>query len=153
MMQLHTLRSAHGATQARRRIGRGQGSGRGGTATRGHKGAQSRSGYKRKRAFEGGQLPLQKRIPRYGFINPNKVAYKVINLQLIEQLAVNEALTVIDAAALVAHGLVSKKSSYKVLGLGTLRKKLDVYAHAFSRTARAAIEQLGGRAILIERHG
>ena len=153
MTQLHTLRPAYGATQARKRVGRGQGSGRGGTATRGHNGAQSRSGYKRKRAFEGGQLPLQKRIPRYGFINPNKVAYKAINLQLIEKLAVNEELAVIDVAALVAHGLVSKKSSYKVLSLGTLRKKLDVYAHAFSRSARAAIEQLGGRAILIERHG
>ena len=152
-MQLHTLRPADGATQTRKRVGRGQGSGRGGTATRGHKGAQSRSGYKRKRAFEGGQLPLQKRIPRYGFISPNKVTYKPVNLQSLEQLAAKGKLTTIDAAVLVAHGLLSKGNAYKVLGLGTLHAKLDVYAHAFSNTARAAIEQLGGRAILIERHG
>ncbi len=153
MVRLNRLKPALGATKAGKRVGRGQGSGRGGTATRGHKGAQSRSGYKRKRAFEGGQLPLQKRIPRYGFKNPRRVAYKPISLQLIQRLVDKESLKLIDSAVLTKHGLISAGVYYKILGSGTLVSKVDLHAHAFSNTARTAIVKLGGRATLIERYG
>jgi large subunit ribosomal protein L15 len=149
-MQLNTLKPAPGAVKDRKRIGRGQGSGRGGTATRGHNGAQSRSGYKSKRGFEGGQLPLQRRLPRYGFKSPNKLVYKPINLGVLQQLAEKKKLTFIDAVVLANHGLISKREPYKVLGSGVLKGKIDVSAHAFSASARASIEQLGGAATTID---
>ncbi|MHA7877625.1 MAG: 50S ribosomal protein L15 [Bacteroidota bacterium] len=151
-MQLNTLKSAPGAVQHKKCIGRGQGSGKGGTATRGHKGAQSRSGYKRKRGFEGGQLPLQRRIPRYGFKNPNRFSYKPINLGVLQRLVEKEALVVIDAAVLVQHGLIGKHDHYKVLSHGTLQSKINVCAPAFSASARAAIEKLGGQATIVNSH-
>ena len=149
-MQLNTLKPAPGAVKNRKRIGRGQGSGRGGTATRGHNGAQSRSGYKSKRGFEGGQLPLQRRLPRYGFKSPNKLVYKPINLGVLQQLAEKEKLTFINAVVLANHGLISKREYYKVLGSGVLKNKVDVSAYAFSASARASIEQLGGEATTID---
>ena len=151
-MQLNTLKPAVGAVKRSKRIGRGQGSGKGGTATKGHKGAGSRSGYKRKIGFEGGQLPLQRRIPMYGFKNPNRVAYKPINLDTLQHLAEKYQVAFIDAKVLVEHGLLSKSSKYKVLGSGELKTKLDVIAHAFSASALAAIEKLGGKAIILNAH-
>lgn len=148
-MQLHTLKPAHGAIKARKRIGRGQGSGKGGTSTRGHKGGQSRSGYRSKRGFEGGQLPLQRRLPRYGFKNAFRVAYKPINLAMLQRLAEETALATIDTSALVKHGIIKMKDRYKILGDGTLTAKLRVYAHAFSASARAAIEASAGQATTI----
>lgn len=151
-MQLHTLKPAQGAIKDKKRIGRGEGSGKGGTTTKGHKGAQSRSGYKRKRGFEGGQLPLQRRLPRYGFKNPNKITYKTINLEQLQQLAEKENLVTIDAKLLNKHGLFSKHNRYKILGKGALKIKIDVIAHAFSTAARNAIEKLGGKAFMINIH-
>jgi large subunit ribosomal protein L15 len=151
-MQLNTLKPAPGAVKNRKRVGRGQGSGRGGTSTRGHNGAQSRSGYKRKRAFEGGQLPLQRRLPRYGFKNPNRSVYKPINLETLQKLAEERKLVSVDAAILVGHGFVSKRDHYKILGTGVLKTKIDVCAHAFSASARTAIEKLGGQATTINLH-
>jgi large subunit ribosomal protein L15 len=151
-MQLNTLKPAHGAVKDRKRVGRGQGSGRGGTSTRGHKGAKSRSGYKRKRGFEGGQLPLQRRLPRYGFKNPTRVAYRPINLEMLQQLTERERLTFIDASVLVKHGLIGKRDHYKILGNGALKERTDVCAHAFSASARTAIEELGGQATIIATH-
>lgn len=151
-MQLHTLQPAPGATQSRKRVGRGQGSGKGGTSTRGHNGAQSRSGYKRKRGFEGGQLPLQRRLPMYGFKNPNRIAYKPINLEQLQQLAEKANLAVINFDVLREHGLVSKNDRCKILGQGELKAKLEVSAHAFSASARAAIEKAGGQAAIIDIH-
>ncbi len=151
-MQLNTLKPAPGAVKNRKRVGRGQGSGKGGTATRGHNGAQSRSGYKRKRGFEGGQLPLQRRLPRYGFKNPNRSTYKPINLETLQRLAEKERLASVDAAILVGYGLISKHDHYKILGTGALKTKIDVCAHAFSASARTAIEKLGGQATTINVH-
>ena len=151
-MQLNMLKPAFGAVKDRKRVGRGQGSGKGGTATKGHKGAQSRSGYKRKRGFEGGQLPLQRRLPRYGFKNPTRVVYKAINLEVVQKLAEREKLALIDASILVKHGLIGKHNCYKILGNGTLKEKVDVCAYAFSASARAAIEKMGGRATTIPIH-
>jgi large subunit ribosomal protein L15 len=151
-MQLNTLKPAPGAVKDKKRIGRGQGSGKGGTSTRGHKGAKSRSGYKRKRGFEGGQLPLQRRLPRYGFKNPTRIAYKPINLEMLQQLAEREKLTFIDTSVLVKYSLISKHDYYKILGNGVLKEKTDVCAHAFSASARAAIEKLGGQATIIATH-
>ncbi|MEM9417127.1 MAG: 50S ribosomal protein L15 [Bacteroidota bacterium] len=151
-MQLHTLQPALGATKARKRIGRGPGSGKGGTSTRGHKGAQSRSGYKRKRGFEGGQLPLQRRLPMYGFKNPNRVAYKPINLEQLQQLADKAKLAAINVEVLRQHGLISKNDRYKILGQGELKAKLEVAAHAFSASAQAAIEKAGGQTATIDIH-
>jgi large subunit ribosomal protein L15 len=151
-MQLNTLKPAPGSVKNRKRVGRGQGSGRGGTSTRGHNGAQSRSGYKRKRAFEGGQLPLQRRLPRYGFKNPNRSVYKPINLETLQKLAEDRKLVSVDAAILVGHGFVSKRDHYKILGTGVLKTKIDVCAHAFSASARTAIEKLGGQATTINLH-
>ncbi len=148
-MQLNTLKPALGAVKHKKYIGRGQGSGKGGTSTKGHKGAQSRSGYKRKRGFEGGQLPLQRRIPRYGFKNPNRLSYKPINLTALHQLIEKEKLVSVDATVLAQHGLIGKHDQYKVLGQGTLQSKVEVRAHAFSASARAAIEKLGGQATLV----
>lgn len=151
-MQLNTLKPASGSVKDRKRVGRGQGSGKGGTATRGHKGAQSRSGYKSKRGFEGGQLPLQRRLPRYGFKNPTRVAYKPINLEVLQRLVEKEKLAFIDASMLAKYGLISKHDHYKILGNGVLKEKIDVCAHAFSASARAVIEKLGGQATTIDIH-
>ncbi|MDR0419440.1 MAG: 50S ribosomal protein L15 [Prevotellaceae bacterium] len=146
-MELSNLTPAAGSTHKEKRIGRGQGSGHGGTSTRGHKGAQSRSGYSRKLGFEGGQMPLQRRLPKFGFRNPNRVEYKAINLYTIEVLAEKMNLEVINQEILVAAGLVSKNDLVKILGKGTLSKKLEITAHAFSKSAVSAIEAQQGKAI------
>ena len=146
-MDLSNLKPAEGSVKNRKRIGRGQGSGRGGTSTRGHKGAQSRSGYSRKSGFEGGQMPLQRRVPKFGFKNINRVEYRGINLDMLERLATEKNLKEIDHAALITNGLVSKNDLYKILGRGELKAKLQVKAHGFSASAKAAIEAKGGQAI------
>lgn len=143
-MKLHTLKPAEGSVKSRKRIGRGQGSGRGGTSTRGHKGAKSRSGYKSKLGFEGGQMPLQRRIPKFGFTNHNRVAYQAINLDTLQQLATDLGVETIDFDLLHQNGLVSKKDLVKVLGRGELTSKINVSAHNFSASAVAAIEKAGG---------
>lgn len=143
-MNLNNLQPAEGATKQSKRIGRGQGSGRGGTSTRGHKGAKSRSGYSRKIGFEGGQMPLQRVVPKMGFKNINRVEYKAINLDVVENLAVKNNLTVIDKQALIEAGIASKNDKIKILGGGTLTRKLDVKANAFSKSAKEAIEKLEG---------
>jgi large subunit ribosomal protein L15 len=146
-MNLSSLTPAKGSTKNQgKRLGRGQGSGKGGTAARGHKGAQSRSGYSSKRGFEGGQMPLQRRVPKFGFKNINRIEYKGINLDVLQQLIDKRALKTIDAAALVNAGLVSKNDRVKILGRGELTAKVDVKVHAFSATAKAAIEAKGGTA-------
>jgi large subunit ribosomal protein L15 len=143
-MKLHTLKPAEGSTKTRKRIGRGQGSGRGGTSTKGHKGAKSRSGYKTKLGFEGGQMPLQRRVPKFGFTNHNRVAYQAVNLDTIQELAAKLNIDSIDFDVLHENGLVSKKDLVKVLGRGELTSKLNVSAHSFSASAIAAIEKVGG---------
>ncbi|MCF1751229.1 MULTISPECIES: 50S ribosomal protein L15 [Mariniradius] len=143
-MKLHNLKPAEGSTKSRKRIGRGTGSGRGGTSTRGHKGAKSRSGYKSKLGFEGGQMPLQRRIPKFGFNNKNKVYNKPINLDVLQDLASQYNLEVITFDSLVEHGLVGKKDVVKVLGRGELTAKVSVSAHSFSASAVEAIEKVGG---------
>lgn len=145
-MKLHTLKPAEGSTKNRKRIGRGQGSGFGGTSTRGHKGAKSRSGYKSKRGFEGGQMPLQKRVPKFGFKNRNRIAYKAVNLALIQNLIDNKGVTEITPAVLVANGIAQKKDLIKILGNGELKSNINVTAHKFSATALSAIEAIGGTA-------
>ena len=146
-MKLNNLRPAEGSVKDRKRIGRGPGSGKGGTSTRGHKGAKSRSGYSKKVGFEGGQMPLQRRVPKFGFKNINRVEYKAINLSTIQSLAEAKSLTVVGINDLIAAGFISSKHLVKVLGNGTLTTKLDVEAHAFSKSAVAAIEALGGNAV------
>ena len=146
-MNLSNLKPAAGSTKTRKRIGRGPGSGLGGTSTRGHKGAKSRSGYSRKIGFEGGQMPLQRRLPKFGFKNINRIEYKAVNLDVIQALADAKNLTKITVSDLVAAGLVSSKRLVKVLGTGTLTTKLDIEANAFSKSAVAAIEALGGNAV------
>lgn len=143
-MRLNTLKPAEGSTKSSKRIGRGQGSGRGGTSTRGHKGAKSRSGYSRKAGFEGGQMPLQRRVPKYGFTSPNRVEYKAINLDTIQALADKTGESTISAEVLVANGLAAKNDLIKVLGRGELKAKVEVTAHKFSAAATAAIEKAGG---------
>lgn len=143
-MNLSNLRPAEGATKTRKRIGRGQGSGLGGTSTRGHKGAKSRSGYSRKIGFEGGQMPIQRRLPKYGFKNINRIEYKPINLDVLQTLAESKQLTKIDAQALIDAGFISKRHLVKILGNGSLTSKIDVEAHAFSKSAEAAIQAVGG---------
>ncbi len=143
-MKLHTLKPAEGSTKNRKRIGRGTGSGRGGTSTRGHKGAKSRSGYKSKAGFEGGQMPLQRRVPKFGFKSLNKVEFKPVNLDTLQKLAEEFNLVAIDMEALVAHGVASKNDKIKILGGGELKAKLDVTAHQFSASASEAIEKNGG---------
>lgn len=143
-MKLYTLTPADGSTKNRKRIGRGTGSGRGGTSTRGHKGAKSRSGYKSKIGFEGGQMPLQRRVPKFGFKSLNKVEFKPVNLDTLQALAEQYNLSAINLEALVSHGLASKNDKIKVLGGGELKAKLEVSAHRFSASAVAAIEGLGG---------
>jgi large subunit ribosomal protein L15 len=145
-MNLNSLKPAKGSVKKEKRLGRGQGSGKGGTSTKGHKGHQSRSGYKRKIGFEGGQMPLQRRVPKFGFKNLNRVEYKAINLSTLQTLAENKKLDVIDVNTLIEAGLVSKKDKIKILGNGKLTQKLEVKAHAFSKSAVAAIESLKGSA-------
>lgn len=145
MMRLNTLKPVSGSVKERKRIGRGQGSGRGGTATRGNKGAKSRSGYKRKIGFEGGQLPLQRRLPRFGFKNRNKIIYRPINLSMLQYLIEKKELKSINAMVLKEHGLIGKHDKFKILGKGELNTKVDISAHAFSASALAAIKKLGGK--------
>jgi len=145
-MKLHTLKPAAGSTKNRKRIGRGQGSGFGGTSTRGHKGAKSRSGYKSKIGFEGGQMPLQKRVPKFGFKNRNRIAYKAVNLALIQNLIDNKGVKEITPEVLVANGIAQKKDLIKILGNGDLKANINVTAHKFSATALKAIEANGGTA-------
>lgn len=148
-MDLSNLKPADGSVKNRKRIGRGQGSGRGGTSTRGHKGAQSRSGYSSKAGFEGGQMPLQRRVPKFGFKNVNRIEYRSINLDILQKLADDHKVTVIDQEALITYGLVSKNHLVKILGRGELKSKLQVKAHGFSATAKAAIEAQGGETIIL----
>ncbi len=143
-MDLSNLQPAEGSTKNRKRIGRGTGSGRGGTSTRGHKGAGSRSGYKSKVGFEGGQMPLQRRLPKVGFNPINRTEYVAINLDALQTLAETYNLTAIDFTTFQEHGLASKKDLIKILGRGVVKAKLDVKAHAFSAAAQKAIEAAGG---------
>ena len=143
-MELNNLKPAKGSTHHDKRIGRGAGSGHGGTATRGHKGAQSRSGYSRKLGFEGGQMPLQRRVPKFGFTNLKRVEYKPINLSTLEELAVKKSLSEITFETLVEAGFVSTGDRVKILGNGSVSKALAVKAHAFSKSAEAAIAAAGG---------
>ena len=147
-MNLSNLKPANGATKSRRRIGRGPGSGMGGTSTRGHKGAKSRSGYKAKFGFEGGQMPLQRRLPKFGFRNPNRVEYTPVNLCAIEVLA-QKGITEIGQAELVAAGLVHKDDKVKLLGMGELTTKVKVTVHAASKSAKEAMEKAGAELVLL----
>lgn len=148
-MDLSNLKPAEGATKKRKRIGRGQGSGHGGTSTRGHKGAKSRSGYSSKPGFEGGQMPLYRRVPKFGFKNINRIEYRGINIDVLQKLADEFKISAIDVNFLIEKGLANKKDLVKILGRGELNVKLEVKAHAFSKTAVAAIEAKGGLATKI----
>ena len=150
-MKLHTLKPAEGSTKAKKRVGRGQGSGHGGTSTRGHKGAKSRSGYKSKIGFEGGQMPLQRRVPKFGFKNINRVEYKGINLDTLQIIVEKSKLKAITPETIVENGLANKKDLIKILGRGELKTKVDITAHGFSAKAKSTIEDLGGKAELIEK--
>jgi large subunit ribosomal protein L15 len=147
-MKLSSLKPAEGSVKTRKRVGRGQGSGLGGTSARGHKGAQSRSGYSRKRGFEGGQMPLQRRVPKFGFKNINRVEYKAINLDTIQSLAESAGLKVVNFETLYTNGLVSKSDLVKILSRGALTSALEIHAKGFSSAAKAAIEAAGGKAIV-----
>ena len=146
-MDLSNLKPAAGSTNTTKRIGRGTGSGKGGTSTRGHKGQKSRSGYSKKVGFEGGQMPLQRRVPKFGFKPLSRVEYKGINLETLQELADAQKLTRIDLEVLRGAGLVARKHLVKILRRGTLTAKLDVEAHAFSKTAEEAITTAGGTAV------
>ncbi len=146
-MDLSNLKPAKGSVKRSKRIGRGQGSGRGGTSTRGHKGAKSRSGYSKKIGFEGGQMPLQRRVPKFGFKNINRKEYKAINLITLQTLAEKNNLEKIDFEILRKAGLIAKNDLVKVLGKGTLERKLEVHAHAFSKSAVEAIEAQKGTVV------
>jgi large subunit ribosomal protein L15 len=148
-MKLHTLSPAEGSVRTNKRLGRGQGSG-GSTAGRGHKGAQSRSGYQSKAGFEGGQMPLQRRVPKFGFKNNNKIYYKGINLDLLEGFAAENKGATINLQFLIENGVVRKSDKVKVLGRGELKSKISVEAHAFSATAKEAIEKVGGTATTVK---
>lgn len=148
-MKLNNLRPAEGSTHSRRRIGRGPGSGLGGTSTRGHKGAKSRSGYKRKIGFEGGQMPLQRRIPKAGFKNINHREFFAVNLSTLQKLAEEKGLTKIGVGEMVAAGIANGKLPIKILGMGELKAKVDVEANAFSKTAEETIKAVGGNATKI----
>lgn len=146
-MELHNLKPAEGSTHNSKRVGRGYGSGKGRTSTRGHKGAKARSGYKKKIGFEGGQMPLQRRVPKFGFKNINRIEYKAVNLDDIQKLADNKELTKITLADIIEAGLANSKQFVKVLGDGELTSKLEIEAHAFSQKAEAAITEKGGNAV------
>jgi len=146
-MNLSNITPAMGSVKTNKRLGRGTGSGKGGTSTRGHKGQKSRSGYSRKIGFEGGQMPLQRRLPKFGFNNINRVEYKAINLDTLQTLAEATKATKIDIAALIQAGFITKSQLVKVLAKGKLTTKLEVEAHAFSKTAEAAIVAAGGSVV------
>jgi large subunit ribosomal protein L15 len=151
-MNLSKLTPAEGSVKnAKKRLGRGQGSGKGGTSTKGHKGAQSRSGYSAKRGFEGGQMPLQRRVPKFGFKNINRIEYCGINLDVIQRLVDDNKVSTIDLAFLISKGLAHKNDKVKVLGRGELKSKVEVKVHAFSATAKSAIEAKGGTALSIDK--
>lgn len=146
-MNLSNLKPAEGSVKTRKRIGRGTGSGMGGTSTRGHKGQKSRSGYSKKIGFEGGQMPIQRRLPKFGFKNINRVEYKAINLDTIQALADAQQLTKIGVEELIGAGFISKSQLVKILAKGTITSALEVTAHAFSKTAEEAITKAGGSAV------
>lgn len=148
-MELHSLKPAKGSTHTKKRKGRGTGSGMGGTSTRGHKGAQSRSGYSQKLGFEGGQMPLQRRIPKYGFNNPFRVEYKVVNLDTLQTLVEAHNTNLVDIDFLRLHGIIAKNDKVKVLGRGELKAGVEVKVHAFSASATEAIEKAGGKAVVL----
>jgi large subunit ribosomal protein L15 len=148
-MNLSNLQPAEGSTKNRKRIGRGTGSGRGGTSTRGHKGAKSRSGYSSKSGFEGGQMPLVRRVPKFGFKNINRVEFTAVNLDVLQNLVSKSGSTVVDFATLRANGLASKNDNIKVLGRGELTTAIEVHAHAFSQSAVEAIEKAGGKVVTL----
>jgi len=148
-MKLNNLKPAAGSTHSRRRIGRGPGSGLGGTSTRGHKGAKARSGYKKKVGFEGGQMPLQRRLPKFGFKNINHTEYFAVNLSTIQKLFEEKGLTKIGRVELVRAGLTNGNKPIKILGDGELKAQVEVQAHAFSKTAEEAIKAVGGIATII----
>lgn len=149
-MKLNTLTPAKGSIKKeKKRLGRGEGSGKGGTSTKGHKGAQSRSGYSQKRGFEGGQMPLQRRIPKFGFKNINRIEYLGVNLDVIQQLVEKKKIAVVDVKTFIENKLARKNDLIKILGRGELKAKVDIKAHAFSASAKAAIEAKGGSATTI----
>ena len=148
-MDLSNLRPAKGSVKKGKRLGRGQGSGRGGTSTRGHKGAKARSGYSKKVGFEGGQMPLQRRVPKFGFKNINRKEYKGINISTLQSLAEQHNVEKIDFQFLVIAGMVSKNAQVKILGKGILERKIEVHAHAFSKSAIEAIEAKKGTAVIL----
>ncbi len=150
-MDLSNLKPAEGSVKNKgKRVGRGQGSGKGGTATRGHKGAKSRSGYSKKLGFEGGQMPLQRRVPKYGFKNINRVEYQGVNIDTLQQLVDDKKIKdAVDFETLVSLGLAGKNELVKILGRGELKSKLKVSAHKFTATAKAAIEAAGGEAVTL----
>ena len=150
-MKLHTLKPAEGSTKARKRVGRGQGSGHGGTSTRGHKGAKSRSGYKSKIGFEGGQMPLQRRVPKFGFKNINRVEYKGINLDTLQIIIDKTKAKTIDPSIIIENGLANKRDLIKILGRGELKSIINISALGFSGIAQSSIEDLGGKAEVIEK--
>ena len=149
-MKLYNLKPAEGSTHSRRRIGRGPGSGLGGTSTRGHKGAKARSGYKRKIGFEGGQMPLQRRVPKSGFTNINHREFQAVNIETLQSLAEAQNLSKVSVDVLKQAGLVKGKMPVKILGNGTLTAKLDVEANAFSKSAEEAIKAVGGTATIVK---
>ena len=149
-MKLHNLKPAEGSTKTKKRTGRGQGSGKGGTATRGHNGAKSRSGYSKKLGFEGGQMPLQRRVPKFGFTNINRIEHQGINLDTLQQLVDDKKIKgAIDFETIVALGLARKHELVKILGRGELKAKLTVTAHKFTGTAQKAIEAAGGEVVTL----
>ncbi|GAB4379646.1 MAG: 50S ribosomal protein L15 [Salibacteraceae bacterium] len=150
-MELSNLKPAKGSVKKNKRLGRGEGSGSGGTASRGHKGAKSRSGYSKKIGFEGGQMPLQRRVPKFGFTNPNRIEYHGINLDTIQRLAEEHKVTAITPELLREKSIIGKNDLVKILGRGELKTKLDISAHGFSKTAKAAIEKLGGSVTVINK--
>jgi len=148
-MDLSTLKPAEGSVRTNKRLGRGQGSGNGGTSARGHNGQKSRSGYSKKTGFEGGQMPLQRRVPKYGFKNINRKEYKGVNLDVIQELVSAKKLKKIDVPVFIENGLATKNDLIKVLGRGELTSKVEITAHGFSATAKQAIEDKGGQAIVL----
>jgi large subunit ribosomal protein L15 len=148
-MDLSNLRPAKGSVKKGKRLGRGQGSGRGGTATRGHKGAKSRSGYSKKVGFEGGQMPLQRRVPKSGFKNINRVEYKSINISTLQAIAEKHNIEKIDVRVLINAGFINKNALVKILGNGVLERKIEVHAHAFSKSAKEAIEAKQGTVVIL----
>lgn len=149
-MSLHNLKPAEGSVKSGKRIARGEGSGKGGTATRGHKGAKSRSGYSRKVGFEGGQMPLQRRVPKFGFKNINRKEYAGVNLDTLQELVDKKKITdTVNLEVLVANGVVGKNDLVKILGRGELKAKLNITVHKFTATAKAAIEAAGGEAVTL----